>query len=155
MNNLKFSNTIVIIEPSSSGFLLIEEATKLELNAIIISRDPKDNLLIENGNEKSILIIKTETHDEKLMKDTIKSLSEKYKIVGILPGFEYFVPIASRLSAYMCLPGLQPNTVSCLRLKNIMRNQLRKARVKIPKYKLIKTFNDLKMVEKEVGYPCV
>lgn len=149
-------SSVVIIEPSSSGLDLIAAVTRAGHQAVVFSHDAADRVVPADvlrhwGAELVVL----DTNDSAAVLDGACRVARDRQIVGVLPGFEFYVPVAAQLAAHLALPGLEPATGLRVRDKHLMRRALAGAGVTGPRFRLVWSTADLDAAAEAVGYPLV
>lgn len=146
---------VIIIEPSSSGLLLIAAARELGLDPVVVTYNQGDRAIPREHLAMAGEVLVVDTSDEVALDEVVGRYLRGHRVVGVVPGFEYHVPIAARLGHRYQLRGLDPQAVDAVRLKSRMRDQLRASGVAVPRYVTVKGRSRLGLVEERVGYPCV
>ncbi|MEO6502514.1 MAG: ATP-grasp domain-containing protein [Jatrophihabitantaceae bacterium] len=147
---------VVIIEPSSSGLDLIAAVTRAGHQALVFSHNAADRVvpaatLRRWGAELVVL----DTNDQAAVLAGARVLRAQRPIIGVLPGFEFYVPAAARLAAHLGLPGLEPEVCQRVRDKALMRQALVGAGVSGPRFRLVSAAAELEAAAAAVGYPLV
>ncbi|HEY0165764.1 MAG TPA: ATP-grasp domain-containing protein [Jatrophihabitans sp.] len=148
--------SVVIVEPSSSGLDLIAAVTRAGYQALVFSHNAADRIvpaevLARWGAELVVL----DTNDPAAVLQGARDLPAQWQVLGILPGFEFYVPAAAQLAAHLGLPGLDPAVCQRVRDKALMRQALAGAGITGPKFRLVSTAAELDEAAAEVGYPLV
>jgi biotin carboxylase len=146
---------IVIVEPVSSGLALVEEAISLGLGVVVVSFDSDERYLPDKYRKLVDDIIIVDTNNEAEIFKALVDLKTRVQLDAIIPGFEYYVPIVSRINAKLNLPGLPPQSVNSLRIKSQMRERLHAHGVLIPVYTIIDSPIELEAAASLVGFPAV
>lgn len=146
---------LLIIEPSSSGVSLIPAALSLGVDPVVLTYNREDRVVAPPYLQQASAVLEVDTVDQAALEAVIDQYARDQRIAGIVPGFEYHVSLAARLSHRYGLRGLNPRIVDSLRYKDLMRDQLRRCGVAVPRYLTITGAAMLARVEEEVGYPCV
>lgn len=144
--------TMVILEPISSGLGLLNAAKVMGLSCVVLTANNGDRALPKNL-EHSCHIESVDTYNVDDIEHTIKNLPAKHKLIGIVPGFEYFVPIAAEVAQRLKLPGLDPKDVYALREKKSMKTALAKSDIRITKWKetSLKELSQITKEKKDIG----
>lgn len=149
------SKTFLFIEPYGSTFSLIKRGVHNGYNIIILTANTELRIVPDSIIALAQLSIQVDTADESSVTDVIKQIHGRIKIDAIIPGFEYFVPVAARVSASLGLPGIAAADVMNLRNKALMRQSLGAAGIPIPKYQIVSSFKELKQAIADIGFPAV
>lgn len=149
-------SSVVIIEPSSSGLDLIAAVTRAGHHALVFSHDAADRVvpaavLHRWGAELVVL----DTNDPAAVLRGADRLAGDRHIAGVLPGFEFYVPVAAQLAAHLGVPGLEPAAGQRVRDKHLMRQALAAAGVPGPRFRLVREAGGLEAAAEAVGYPVV
>lgn len=148
--------SVVIIEPSSSGLDLIAAVARAGYQAVVLSHNAGDRVVPADvlrrwGAELVVL----DTNDSAAVLRGVRDQQARRPIVGVLPGFEFYVPVAAELAADLGLPGLEPAVAQRVRDKALMRQALERAGVSGPRFRLVSTASELTAAAAAVGYPLV
>jgi len=146
---------LIIIEPSSSGVSLIPAASSLGLDPVVVTYNKNDRIVSPEYLGMAAEVIEVDTVDEAAMYEAVRAYAQDHLVVGIVPGFEYYVALTARLSHALGLRGLDPQIVDNLRYKHKMRDELSARGVACPRYVTVSDRAMLGRVEAEVGFPCV
>jgi biotin carboxylase len=146
---------IIIIEPSSSGIGLIKQGYDLGFNIIVFTYNGNDRVIPQEFLKFAGKVVEIDTNKHQAVIDEAIRLHESSPISAVLPGFEYYVPLAAHISHQLGLPGLPLESVNALRYKNIMRKSLEAQGIRVPKSMVIKDSSELVNATKYVGFPCV
>jgi biotin carboxylase len=149
-------SSVVIIEPSSSGLDLIAAVTRAGHQALVFSHDEADRIvpaaLLRRWDAELAVL---DTNDPAAVLSAAGRLAEDRQIVGVLPGFEFYVPVAAQLAAHLGLPGLEPAAGQRVRDKHLMRRALADAGIAGPRFRLVSSASELEAAAEAVGYPLV
>jgi biotin carboxylase len=146
---------VVIIEPFSSAYSLIDRATALGHEALVVTADdgvrriPAERLV--HAHHVEIV----DTSDTEAVIEAVGRLHAKEPIDAVLPGFEYCVPVAARISSALGLVGLAPDAAWRLRYKHAMRAALQAARVSQPDFVVVQDVGGVDAALAAVGLPAV
>jgi biotin carboxylase len=147
--------TIVIIEPASAGLDLIARGRELGLRVVVLSHDDGDRRIPAPVRRLVSRLVVVDTNDDQAVIRAVTELHRREPIAAVLPGFEYYVPLAARVSALLGLPGLPPDSVDALRYKDRMRDALRAQGVRVPRSAIATSPEQLPAAAAAVGFPCV
>ena len=146
---------LLIIEPAFACLALLPTAKALSHQICVISANQDDrtipleyrcyidNFIIQDTNNIDLLLIEA------------RKLDEFNKVDGVIPGSEYHVSLTAAVAHDLVLPGHSIDTVEALGNKHFMRKLLAYTDVRIPKYALIHSFNDLIFAAEKTGFPAV
>lgn len=156
VNNInQNTKTILFIEPYGSTLSLLKRGFEKGYNIIIFTANSELRTVPGHIMALSKLIVQVDTANEAQVLDLAKQIHNKTGIDAVIPGFEYFVPVAAKLSEYFGLPGIDVATVLNLRDKSLMRKNLECAGINIPRYKIVASYDDLKNAMNSIGFPAV
>jgi biotin carboxylase len=147
---------VLIIEPVSSGWSLIPKGKELNHEIVVFTYNQEDRIVPMEFLEKADTVVTVDTNnDEETIKKS-KELHKEMKFDAVIPGFEYYVPLASKINNQLGLKGLNNQYINAVRYKDIMRDKLKSKGIKVPKYKLCKELSELQSAVKFIGgFPCV
>lgn len=146
---------VAIIEPVSSGVGLLEAAARLGYETLVISHDADDRTLSIDTRVLADELVRCDTNDLSALTETLQQIAGIRNLKAIIPGFEYYVGTASRISAHLGLPGLPIESVDCVRNKYMMRNRLASRGVRVPRFAHVRTQAELLDATRRIGYPAV
>lgn len=156
INQLELSNkNILFIEPYGASLSLFMRGVESGYNIIVLTANSDLRVVPEHILLSAAIAIKIDTANEEMICDLIHSMKNLITFDAVIPGFEYFVPIASKISNMLSIPGIDPDNVLNLRRKDYMRSILKRADITTPDYVLIDTIDDLDIVNKILDYPMV
>lgn len=146
---------IAIIEPSSSGLALIEEAKKLGHTVTVLTFNQNDRLIEPHVLKNADHVCIVDTHNALQCSSCIREIDARHSLSAILPGFEYFVPLATYLNHLLGLPGLDPKKVGAVRFKDDMAQAIQEQGLRVPRFWVIEESKDLEKYRSEFTFPCV
>lgn len=156
IKEFKNKNKIILfIEPYGASLSLIKRGFENDYQIIILTANTDLRKVPIDILRVAMLSIQVDTANEKKILNLIAVLNKVVKIDAVIPGFEYFVPIAAKVSYFLQVPGIEPEHVLFLRRKNLMREALKNKNIRIPKYCHVKSMNDLDCAIETVGFPAV
>lgn len=146
---------VLVVEPMSSGTALLGAAHDLGLETVVLSYDRDDRRLPDRVRKDIDTLVVLDTNDEAALLGTALRLHRQRGFAGVLPGFEFYVPVAARIAARLGLPGLAVDSVAKVRDKALMRRQIEAAGLRTPRYAAVATAAELTDAAAAVGFPCV
>lgn len=146
---------ILIIEPLSSGVELVRVARRLGLSTVVASYDDAERALPQDMRRHVDTLIRVDPNDEAELTERIVRFHEHSPLIGIVPGVESYVAVAARLAARLGLPGQPVATAEALRDKSAMRDRVRAAGLRVPRYALVTDGAMLDAAAEHVGFPAV
>ena len=73
----------------------------------------------------------------------------------VLANWEVLVMLAARLRARWGLPGMSPDTVRGFRDKELMKERVRAAGLRVPRSRRVRTEPEVRAAAEEIGYPLI
>jgi biotin carboxylase len=146
---------VAIVEPRSSGWLLIDRAAALGHEVAVLTAGAGGRLVPAKHLRHAHHVETVDTNDGTAVLDAMERLHSKEPLDAVLPGFEYYVPVAAAAAQALGLPGLPVATARRLLSKHLMREALASAGVPQPRYSLAADEAGLARAAREVGLPCV
>lgn len=150
-----YANRILVVEPTSSGGALLKAARQLGIEVVVASHDRDDREISPELREQIDTLITLDTNDEAALTEAVLGLHRQRPLLGIMPGFEFYVDIVAHLAARVGVPGLPVGAVEGLRDKSSMRRVAYSAGLRVPRYAEINGVDGLDQAAERVGYPCV
>lgn len=149
---------IIIVEPTSSGFALVEAARQMGEEAFVFAQDEQQ--IPASCRRLARAIVTVDTNDVQAVVCAARRIekdaqSEDEKIRGILPGFEYTVDVVAKVALQLGLPHLSMQAAALTRNKFACRERLKAKGLDVPRYALISDYSELERVASEVGFPAV
>lgn len=147
--------TVIFIEPYGSVLPLLHRGVRSGFNIIILTANTDMRKVSLEILEAVTLSIQVDTvNDVDLMRLT-QIIKKMTTIHAVIPGFEYFVPVAIKMANHLGLQTIRPDNIQQFRNKLLMREKLATAGVLIPRYKMIHSFDDLYSACELIGFPAV
>jgi biotin carboxylase len=146
---------IVVIEPMSSGSTVLRSARELGMETVVLSRDSGDRELSAQLRRDIDRVVTLETNDEQAVTVAVDKLAAQAPILGVMPGFEFYVPVVARLAERLGLPGLPARDIGRLRDKPHMLRLAHAAGVRVPRHAVVESAADLERAAATAGFPCV
>ena len=149
------SPIIIFIEPYGAALSLIKFGKEKGYNIIIFTANTDLRIVPISILNLIGLSVQIDTkHEDELFK-LMSILKRMIKIDAVIPGFEYFVPIAIKLSQYLHTPCMSINNAMQLRRKDLMRLQLQQANIAIPQFHLLNSMKQLDHAMMAIGFPAI
>src|SRR3990167_9369612 len=155
MQNLTKSKNILIVEPSTSGLSLLTAAHQSGMNVFVLTANRDERIIPEPYKKFIYKQIEIDTNDIENCGLYVKQLHAQYSLSAIIPGFEIFVETAAYLSRLVNLPSLSKKTAEALRNKGKMRDALKACHIRVPRYVMLKSCDEINDVAQYVKFPCV
>jgi biotin carboxylase len=146
---------VAIVEPRSSGWQLIDCAVALGHEVVVLTADAGGRRIPGQHLRQARHVEILDTNDDRAVLDAIERLHRKERLDAVLPGFEYYVPLAAQAAAGLGLPGIPPATARSLVSKPLMRQVVDDAGLDQPRYALAGDEAGLDRAVAAVGLPCV
>lgn len=149
------NKTILFIEPYGAILSLLNRGVTNGFNIILFTAHRDLRMVPKHILESVQSVIQIDTADETKVLTTVKELSEVTVINAVIPGFEYFVPIAAKINHYLGLPGIHPAAVMKLRRKDLMRLALQNAGILQPNFFIVDSSKALEKAIQKIGFPAI
>lgn len=147
--------TILFIEPYGAVLSLVKHGLAAGFNIIILTAN-MDLRIVPNFILNAVsLAIEVDTAIEVDITKIIDHLKPVVSINAVIPGFEYFVPLAAVISSQLNCPGIDVKNVMKLRRKDLMREALKLEGIDTPKFYCLSSIDDLQKAINTVGFPAV
>ncbi|MCI0348628.1 MAG: ATP-grasp domain-containing protein [Acidobacteriales bacterium] len=130
---------VLLVEPSSSGTALIGACLEMGLRPIVLTAQQDDRILPEALLALAAAVIVADTTRDDEVIEAVLQFDRQTPLSAVVPGFEYFVPLAARIAARLGLKGLDPTKVDNVRLKNRMRNTVCDSGLRSPSFAEVET----------------
>lgn len=147
--------SLIFIEPYGAMNSLLKHALTQGHQVVIFTANSDLRIVSRLVREAAHLVIQVDTANERKLRQLGQVLTKLWRIDAVLPGFEYFVPQAARLSRDLGLPGLAPTKVMNLRSKYFMRLALQRAGLASPRFAHVKSLKDLSTALGKIGFPAI
>ncbi len=146
---------LIIIQPVSAGFGLVEAALRNDLQPVVLSYQQQDRTVPASVLGNGVLLHEVDTNDRAAVIAAADKLAEECDIAGVVPGFEYYVPVAAEVAARLGLPGLAPEVAERVRDKRLMRQALATTGLDIPQFRVAGSRAAVEAAAEAIGYPLV
>ncbi|KTD13416.1 phosphoribosylglycinamide synthetase ATP-grasp (A) domain protein [Legionella gratiana] len=147
--------TILFIEPYGAVISLLKRGLEKKYNIIVLTAHCDFRVVPDELLNQVTMGINIDTANNNSVLELAGKLQQYMSIDAVIPGFEYFVPIASRVSTLLKVPGIDCKRVLNLRRKDLMRTALNKAGLNIPRYYLITCPEDINKAIGYIGFPAI
>lgn len=147
--------TILFIEPYGAVISLLKRGLEKKYNIIILTANCDFRVVPDEILNQATICINIDTANNNSVLELAGKLQRYMSIDAVIPGFEYFVPIASRVSSLLKVPGIDCKQVLNLRRKDLMRSALNKVGLNIPRYYLIISLEDINEAVDYIGFPAI
>lgn len=146
---------LTIIEPRSSGCLLIDRARELGHEPIVLTAGRGDRTVPPERLASASRVEIVDTNDVPAVLEVVRRLHDDAPLSAVLPGFEHYVPVAARAAALLGLPGIDPDAAMKLHYKHLMREAVAEAALDQPVAVLVTDAAGVRDAVTRVGLPCV
>ena len=139
----------------SSGAALLAAAQELHLDVVVASYDQGDRRMGEKLRRNVDRLLVVDTNDDEALTEAVLEVHAQRRILGIMPGFEFYVPVVAALAHRLGLPGLPVSDVDGVRDKATMHRLVREAGLRVPRAATAASGEQLDAAVAPVGFPCV
>ncbi len=146
---------IIVIEPYGSAIPFVKRGVQNGFNIIILSANKDMRIVLASLIDEVKMAIQVDTSNENELRQLIQKLCEMMTVDAVIPGFEYFVPVALHLARYLGLPHAEANDVMTLRRKDLMRLTLAENNIPIPPFHIIRSLDELNAIMDKIKFPIV
>lgn len=147
--------TVMVVEPKSCGCDYLRKAKELGFSTVLLTADTGDRRVGDPFRRYADHVEVVDTNDDELAVARCRALRERLPVDGVVPGFEFYVPLAARISHALGLPGLDPDRVSLFRDKDRMRAELVRAGLRTPAHAVVETEAEVAAAVRRIGLPVV
>lgn len=149
------SDHVLILEPLSTGARLPAAARALGARVSVLALDAGPVRLDESCRPWIDDLVRINLSDEAAVLSAAERLHSRHPITAVIPGFEYFVPLAHRLAARFGLRHNDLRHLDALRLKDRMADRARRCGLPIPRTHAVADERQALDAADDVGYPAV
>ena len=153
--NYHGKKTLLFIEPCLSSYPLVLKAKEKGYTTLVLSAPSEHGLLPEEVLNASSSFFQLNITNDVAVFDLVRKIAQKFYIDGVIPGAEYYVPLAAKVALYLDRPGLIPESALGIQRKDLMHNRLKTHGLPVPKYVRVEKKEELKVALKEIKFPCV
>jgi len=146
---------IALVEPRSSGHLLIDTAADLGHEVVVLTANRGGRRIPPRHLARADRVVTIDTNDDDQVVAITQQLHTDQPFDAVVPGFEHYVPLAARLASVLGLRGLHMHAAMQVRHKHRMREGLSSAGVAQPAWALAADEGELSRAVDRVGLPCV
>lgn len=135
---------------------MVEAALRHGLRPVVLSFQQQDRTVPTSMlSDGAVEVYQVDTNDRAAVIAAAENLAQSHDISGVVPGFEYFVPVAAEVAARLGLPGLAPEVAERVRDKTLMRQALAVAGLDIPQFRVARSGAEVEAAAEAIGYPVV
>lgn len=147
--------TILFIEPYGAALSLLKRGFEKKYNIIVLTANSDFRVVPDELLNQTAMSINIDTANNNSVLELADTLHQHMSLDAVIPGFEYFVPIASKVSTLLKVPGIDCKHVLNLRRKDLMRTALNKADLNNPRYYLITALENINQAIDYIGFPAI
>jgi len=147
--------TILFIEPYGAVLSLLKRGLEKKYNIIVLTANSDFRVVPDELLNQAGLNINIDTANNNSVLELAGILQQHMSIDAVIPGFEYFVPIASKVSTLLKVSGIDCKHVLNLRRKDLMRTALNKVGLNNPRYYLVTSLDDIHEAVDYIGFPAI
>ncbi|MFJ8164235.1 pyridoxal-phosphate dependent enzyme [Streptomyces sp. NPDC096136] len=137
---------------TGTGMLALERARELDTVPVLLTADPdRYRGLAETGAE----VVRCDTNSDAALRAAVQERFRREEIAGVTTTSDFYVPAAARIARWLGLPGNAPEAVAVCRDKSALREGLRAAGVRQPRYSLVREPAGAAAAVARTGLPCV
>jgi S-sulfo-L-cysteine synthase (3-phospho-L-serine-dependent) len=137
---------------SGTGQLFASTAVRLGFVPVLLAADAgKYSYVAEDGIE----FVQVDTSDCAALRQSLNTLEGRYSMRGIYSSSEYFIETAARLAAERGLPAENFEAIRTCRNKNLQRQKLKEAGIRIPRFQLLSLRHPLELILSEIPLPVI
>ncbi|WP_328960663.1 pyridoxal-phosphate dependent enzyme [Streptomyces virginiae] len=137
---------------TGTGMLALDRARELGTVPVLLTGDPdRYRGLAETGAE----VLRCDTNSDAALRAAVQERFRREEIAGVTTTSDFYVPAAARIAQWLGLPGNAPEAVAVCRDKSALRERLRTAGVRQPRYALVREPAGAAAAVARTGLPCV
>ncbi|GAA0290630.1 hypothetical protein GCM10010302_31480 [Streptomyces polychromogenes] len=137
---------------TGTGMVALERARALGTVPVLLTGEPdRYRGLGETGAE----VVRCDTNSDAALRAAVQERFRREEIAGVTTTSDFYVPAAARIARWLGLPGNAPEAVAVCRDKSALRERLRAAGVRQPRYALVREPAAAAAAVARTGLPCV
>ncbi|MFJ7590610.1 pyridoxal-phosphate dependent enzyme [Streptomyces sp. NPDC097617] len=137
---------------TGTGMLALDRARELGTVPVLLTGDPdRYRGLADTGAE----VLRCDTNSDAALRAAVQERFRREEIAGVTTTSDFYVPAAARIAQWLGLPGNPPEAVAVCRDKSALRERLRAAGVRQPRYALVREPAAAAAAVARTGLPCV
>ncbi|MEV7725387.1 pyridoxal-phosphate dependent enzyme [Streptomyces sp. NPDC087917] len=137
---------------TGTGMLALEGARELGVVPVLLTGDPDRYRGLEATGAE---VVRCDTNSDAALRAAVQERFRREEIAGVTTTSDFYVPAAARLARWLVLPGNPPEAVTVCRDKSALRETLRAAGVRQPRYALVRDPAEVADAVARTGLPCV
>lgn len=146
---------ILILEPSTSGLQILPTAHAMGLKIFVLSANQDERIIPDEHRKYIFKLIQVDTNDLAAISRETLDLHKEYNLSAVIPGFEIYVALAAHLAKLLQVPGVSIETGEALRNKGKMREKLKQSNVRVPKFAILDSIDQIRKVSDYIGFPSI
>src|SRR6266446_9722259 len=123
---------VALIEPAYTGYKLIEVGQRIAASVVVVTASCDDRVIPAELLALASEVVVCETNEPEAVIGALRKQGILERLDAVLPGHEYYVPIAARVAEAAGLPHLSTAASLGFRDKLVMRSRLAAANVRVP-----------------------
>jgi biotin carboxylase len=127
----------------------------MNLEVIVLTNDAGERRVPDAYLSLADHVEIVDTNDDDLVLRTVGRLAESASIAAVLPGYEYYVPVAARIGTMLGVPALDPEAALDLRFKDRMRRTMQWHGIDGPRFAITSSTAECEAAVRRIGLPCV
>ncbi|MEU2427844.1 ATP-grasp domain-containing protein [Streptomyces sp. NPDC007851] len=145
-------DVFVLVESNTTGTgrLFPAAARALGLHPVLLAVDPSRYASV-GGAE----VVRTDTDSVPAVVDACRRLAVGRRVVGVATSSDYYVETAAAAAVALGLPANSPADLAAVRDKGTQRARLAAAGVRVPRYTVAGTVEEVLAAAAQTGYPVV
>ncbi|MGW7328032.1 pyridoxal-phosphate dependent enzyme [Streptomyces sp. NPDC054840] len=137
---------------TGTGMLALDRARELGTVPVLLTGDPdRYRGLADTGTE----VLRCDTNSDAALRAAVQERFRREEIAGVTTTSDFYVPAAARIAQWLGLPGNPPGAVAVCRDKSALRERLRAAGVRQPRYAVVREPAGAADAVARTGLPCV
>ncbi|WP_420309844.1 ATP-grasp domain-containing protein [Streptomyces sp. YS-B37] len=145
-------DVFVLVESNTTGTgrLFPAAARSLGLHPVLLAADPSRYASV-GGAE----VVRTDTDDVRAVVEACRGLAVGRRVAGVATSSDYYVETAAAAAVVLGLPANSPADLAGVRDKGTQRARLAAAGVRVPRFTVAGTVDEVLAAAAETGYPVV
>ncbi len=145
-------DVFVLVESNTTGTgrLFPAAARTLGLHPVLLAADPSRYASV-GGAE----VVRTDTDDVRAVVDACRGLAVGRRVAGVATSSDYYVETAAAAATALGLPANSPADLAAVRDKGTQRARLAAAGVRVPRFTVAGSVEEVLAAAAETGYPVV
>lgn len=145
---------LVFVESNTTGtgMLALDLARSLDTLPVLVTSDPARYRGLEATGAE---VLRCDTNSDGALRAALQNRFRREEIAGVTTTSDFYVPAVARLAGWLGLPGNPPQAMAVCRDKSALREVLREAGVRQPRYALVREAGEVAGAVARTGLPCV